>query len=387
MQLERSPGAEMNEPLHPLRLGEILDGTAQIYRSRFLVFLGIAAIPAGTMFVFFAGIVGLIGWIGPKASQGPTSANAAAWAAVILLALLVLPATVGSTALAEAALSDAAARSFLGHPITIRSSYSMAWRRGWRCVGILLLQGLAIFVGPIVVLGVVTEVMIAAKVSGYAANDPSPMFGGILLLIFLVLGAFAVWMLLRLCLAFPASVVEQAGVWNALKRSTRLGEGTRGRILVLYILGILLNQILAWVVIFPAMIVLALVPGLQGQAHARMLGVITTFCLYGAMFAVRALTKPVYGIGLTLFYFDQRIRKEGFDIEWMMQQAGMVPAPVAESVSQIVEGAPVSPTPKESTSTSVASEARAIKAVEAVDAEETAGVVNSEGAGIVERTC
>ena len=51
-----------------------------------------------------------------------------------------------------------------------------------------------------------------------------------------------------------------------------------------------------------------------------------TFAFYGAMFVVRALTKPVFGIGLTLFYFDQRIRKEGFDIEWMMQQAGMVEA-------------------------------------------------------------
>ena len=27
-----------------------------------------------------------------------------------------------------------------------------------------------------------------------------------------------------------------------------------------------------------------------------------------------------------LFYFDQRIRKEGFDIEWMMQQAGLAPS-------------------------------------------------------------
>jgi hypothetical protein len=30
-----------------------------------------------------------------------------------------------------------------------------------------------------------------------------------------------------------------------------------------------------------------------------------------------------------LFYYDQRIRKEGFDIEWMMQQAGLTePHPV-----------------------------------------------------------
>ena len=34
---------------------------------------------------------------------------------------------------------------------------------------------------------------------------------------------------------------------------------------------------------------------------------------------------PIYSIGLTLFYYDQRIRKEGYDIEWMMQAAGLLP--------------------------------------------------------------
>jgi hypothetical protein len=32
---------------------------------------------------------------------------------------------------------------------------------------------------------------------------------------------------------------------------------------------------------------------------------------------------PISAIALVLFYYDQRIRKEGFDIEWMMQQAGL----------------------------------------------------------------
>lgn len=314
----------MNEPLHPLRLGEILDRTAQMYRARFLVFLGIAAIPAGAMFVLAAGMIGLAGWIGPKVSQGMTAANAGAWAGIIVLGLLLVPVTIGSTALGEAAMTDAAARSFLGYSISIRKSYKTAWRRGWRWVGILLLQGLAIFVTPMVVFGVLVGVLVAAHVSGYQANDSSPVFGGLVFLAFVVFGSFAVWMLLRLCLAFAASVVEQAGAFSALKRSNKLSAGTRGRILVLYILGLLLNQIIAWMVIFPALILVAMIPALQGHAHAHAVGTFMTFATYGAMFAVRALTKPVFGIGLTLFYFDQRIRKEGFDIEWMMQQAGMV---------------------------------------------------------------
>jgi hypothetical protein len=374
----------MNEPLHPLRLGEILDRTAQIYRSRFLLFLGIATIPAGTILLFVGGIAGAIAWIGPRASEGPTAANVMAWIVIVLLGLLVVPATLGSTVLGEAAISDAAARAFLGHATTIRDCYRNAWRRAWRYTGILLLQGLAIFVGPMIVFGVIVGVMIATRVSGLAANDSSPLFGGMLFLTFLVLGSFAVWILLRLCLAFPVSVVEQAGAWTALKRGNLLSEGTRGRILVLYILGVLLNQILVWVMVFPAMILLALIPGLQGQAHAHVLGVITTFAMYGAMFAVRALTKPVYGIGLTLFYFDQRIRKEGFDIDWMMQQAGMVVAAAEQPSSQVFEGPSVIVSEISGAKMSSAGEARAAEAIELVGLEPAGTVHHADGIAVGE---
>jgi hypothetical protein len=49
------------------------------------------------------------------------------------------------------------------------------------------------------------------------------------------------------------------------------------------------------------------------------------YIFFGAFFAVQALTRPVYAIALLLFYYDQRIRREGFDIEWLMQKAGMLP--------------------------------------------------------------
>jgi hypothetical protein len=51
---------------------------------------------------------------------------------------------------------------------------------------------------------------------------------------------------------------------------------------------------------------------------------------------------PVSAIALVLIYYDQRIRKEGFDIEWMMQQAGLtqtaatVPATTSQGISGLV---------------------------------------------------
>ena len=235
-------------------------------------------------------------------------------------------------------MSDAAARLFLGDKVTIRSAYKASWKRGWRYMGLFLLQGLVIVGAPAVVFSLGLLGMTLGKVSGLAANDNSPLFGGLVFLLILVLGAFAVWMLLRLCLAFPASVVEQAPAWSSLKRGVMLSKGTRARIFVLYVMGIFLSQILSWCVMFPILIAIALIPGLQGRAHAQAVGMFTILVTYGSYFVVKALVKPIFGIALTLFYFDQRIRKEGFDIEWMMQQAGMVasvppPEPAAEAAS------------------------------------------------------
>lgn len=100
----------MNEPLHPLTLAEILDRTAQLYRSRFLVFMGIGAIPAGTVFVFAAGVFAFFTWMGSNARHGAEIADVLVWAFLTLLLVLAIPACLGASALGDAAMSDAAAR-------------------------------------------------------------------------------------------------------------------------------------------------------------------------------------------------------------------------------------------------------------------------------------
>jgi hypothetical protein len=150
-----------------------------------------------------------------------------------------------------------------------------------------------------------------------------------MLLLLAVLAAYAVWALLMLCLSFPACVVENASAWTAIKRGVSLSNGTRGRILVLYALGIALRWGLSTLLTVPAFLIVYLVPGLDTPQRARLVATILMLVVYCGSFAVRAFTKPVYVIAEMLFYYDQRIRKEGFDIEWMMRQAGMVDAPEA----------------------------------------------------------
>ena len=343
----------MNEQLHPLTLPEILDRTAQLYRARFLIFLGIGMIPAGTVFVFAAGIFAFIAWMGANARTGGSTADVLVWVFLGLMLVLVLPVGLAASDLGAAAMSDASARMFLGETITIRNAYRTAWQRGWRYMWLYALQALVIAGAPAAVFLVAIIGMTMSRLISGPPGADSPLLGGLAFLLILVLAVFAGWMLLRLCLAFPACVVEQTTAWKALKRGVLLSRGTKGRIFVLYLLGIVLNQVLVMGVTIPAIIVLALVPGLQGPAHAQTAGMIMLFVTWGAYFAVRAVTKPIYGIALTLFYFDQRIRKEGFDIEWMMQQAGWMtaptptPAPLAAPVevqAAAIEGTPVTAT-------------------------------------------
>ena len=46
-------------------------------------------------------------------------------------------------------------------------------------------------------------------------------------------------------------------------------------------------------------------------------------------FVTNTFIGPLYATGLTLFYYDQRVRKEGYDIEWMMEAAGLT-SPAAD---------------------------------------------------------
>jgi len=100
--------------------------------------------------------------------------------------------------------------------------------------------------------------------------------------------------------------------------------GVEGRIFLLYLLGAALNWILSFAFTIPLLFVMSLVPSANSPQHAETAGTILLVVVYGGAFAVQAFTRPVYGIALVLFYYDQRIRQEAFDIEWMMLKAGLV---------------------------------------------------------------
>ncbi len=122
----------MNLQLRPANLGEILDRTASLYRSRFLVFVGIAAIPSGGVLFFAAAGFLLSAWIG--ATDPATTALLGL--AILGLVLLAVPVCLGLTALGSGAISHASSQAFLGERITIREPTALPGKRAgatWAC--------------------------------------------------------------------------------------------------------------------------------------------------------------------------------------------------------------------------------------------------------------
>ena len=142
-----------------------------------------------------------------------------------------------------------------------------------------------------------------------------------LAVVMMLAGIFVVfWMLLRWTLSIPASVMENLGVHRALKRSSILTKGGIGRIFVMLLLVVAITVVIQYAIQIPMFFLLWKsrgVPTLSTQIAASL----------GGSFS-GAFVLPIYSIALTLFYYDQRIRKEGYDVEWMLEHSTQPGSPV-----------------------------------------------------------
>lgn len=319
----------MNSQLRPLSLGEILDRTAELYRNHFWLFAGVSAIFAGTMLLVQLVNLGALSLLGY-----PHIPPHLEWAYAVLLGLEVLAIALVA-GLSIAAFNRVVAWIHLGEPATIRSAagsvlsdlrrylwlMSVTVFRAWAPLYVLYV---ALFAALFAVLphGFLFNPQVAQHPVSMSPSAALGMLAGMLIMTPLFLGAliYGVIMWLRYSLAMPACVVEGIPTKPAIRRSIDLSEGSRGRIFVLWILVYMVKLLLGLLLGFPFIVL-----GLKHPGTALPLGWMAVSEV--GVFLTNTLIGPIYSTGLTLFYYDQRVRKEGFDIEWMMQAAGLTPQP------------------------------------------------------------
>jgi hypothetical protein len=270
----------MATPLRPLNTGELLDRTFSLYRNHFMLFFGVAALPCLILLAYtLAGLA-----IRPNA---PQSMNTLLWTSLWGLGTMVV--SVLATAAAQAATVIAVSQVHLERPAGVVEAFSLVSPR------LLTVVGLSIVIGIAVVIGFVFLIV-----------------PGVLLIL--------IW-----SLAIPIAVLENKGVGDSLSRSYQLTQGGRGRIFVIWLLFIVLRFAIAALLQWPIIFGIAALTR-SGNASGLIMGLQVVSAVI--TFATESLVSPLVTVAFALVYYDQRVRKEAFDLQWMMStlDANQLPA-------------------------------------------------------------
>lgn len=306
---ESPEGPRAAYDLRPLSTGEVLDRTFQIYRSRFALFASLAALPAG--FQFLGGAVqALTEHTEQVVRYGRTvtvTTHPMTASIIAIVTSLVFFVVYGIT---QAASTWAVAELYLGKTACLRTAWRTAIADWFRYVRVVLRQYWSIFWLPVILL------IAAFAIPGIGRKFTA---GGVILWGFIAvvlgLGAviYAIYAALRVSLAVPAAVIESLKANAAVRRSIALLPERKVRIFLLGLLVIAISLVVG-LALSPLQI-------LAVRSHGTERHVLEMLQLTGT-FLTSALVGPVGAIALCLFYFDERVRHEGFDIEFLMQRAG-----------------------------------------------------------------
>ena len=274
--------------LHPMELGEILDGALTIFRRHLGLFvkIGIAALwlpVALTIYIQLA---------------GGTEQH---FALFILVQVIAYFAGLFLTAAAIRVISD----SYMGRPPELREALSLGVAKIWPLfvVGlgktiIMILLGSAI--------GIVVAVAAPAMARGGSA-------AGVLFVLLAVIAGcwFIAFVLCGYAVTTPVVVLENLnGAFDAFGRSWDLTRGFK-----LKIFGI---AVVAFLIIYLPIIVIG---GLGG--YFRLTSPVIGQAIEVFSAALPILVYPLFSCILTLMYYDLRVRREAFDLQILGQQLGI----------------------------------------------------------------
>ncbi|HEX4321257.1 MAG TPA: hypothetical protein VHZ52_10160 [Acidobacteriaceae bacterium] len=346
----------MAASMRPLTLGEILDRTVQLYRRNFLLFVGISFLPSAAYVILSGSASVYLNSHLPNTAPGATP-NLQAMLTLGLFGLafflIGVPLLLGITAVVLGSLTQAATLRNRGEAAAIGEAYGYAFRHFFRHAGIIFLQLLFAVIIPMAVfaVGAFGAAMVAALLARSAAQTLGIIVGlGIILMVVAVL-VVCVWIWLRYCLAFAASITEQKKAWPSMQRSASLSKGTRGRIFVMYLMVVILTVIAYYAITLPIDLVLkfTLYKSMAGIALLTKPPLVLQIVNLFVSCLERTFVLPIYAIALVLFYNDQRTRKEGYDIEILMDQAGWAhmppPVPPASPAYVLPPAAPIAQYP------------------------------------------
>ena len=272
--------------LKPMRFEDILDTTFSLYRKHFWLFLGLVA---------FSVLSELVLHLLSDFSELFFDHSFLLGIAAVLITITFFVIGIGGMAIGSGA-------TYLGENITIRSVLQQTMDRFWQLLGCFLLWLLVVTVLTVTVIGI----------------------------------PFALYFAVRWGLFLGTIMFEKPVISIALRRSSELVKGMWWRVFGMLFAILLLSTVVhAIIEISIGFILIAtnlvsevdfidiLQWGLFGESFESSTPLFHAISIVIHL-VVYAISFPIWIIGITLLYFNQRIRKEGFDIEMQVPQPNAV---------------------------------------------------------------
>ena len=286
----------------PMGLGGILDATLSLYRDNLRLFLGIASV----YFVLIALQEGIIVFLLERSGSSRLDDIISDVDDVSDTFIYML--VIGVSVVASSEI-------YLGRRVTIQSAFRCFGSRFWEYFGATLIYLIFYLIST---LNSLDSIKISIAVS--------------VLLLFCF--PFVLYYLIGWVFYGPVILNEKWTTRQSLERSKALTQGSGGRVFGIVLAILLLDLAMYYILANSFGVVLALL-GIVGDGGVmETIGdlfslryedmrptSLETLIMYIVYLGAETFTLPIYAIGVTLLYFDLRIRKEGFDIEMRVRNS------------------------------------------------------------------
>ena len=324
------PALEVNQlPLAPLGAGDLIDRAVRLYRRHFMTLIRIAAPP-----VIVSAIGSTLWTIGVRDLMAVSSETSLALHFILAAAGVALMFT---GALLNLVVMGGATRNLVTHllwnePVSVRATYRAVRARFWGLLGAAIIVGLWVSFTGLVTITAWYFVLVIVFIGAFAFAAISPAWFsaliGILGTITTLIGALWLFFFLAGRVAYVPQVmlVEGKGVFAALGRSFKLARGNVRRLMAM--------TFFTWTATYSALMILVIPLGWYGYVSGVDLSPWDSqnwpawFAIGYSVLAQSSyiLLAPVWMLGLSLLYVDERVRHEGYDIELMAaRQLGEMP--------------------------------------------------------------
>ncbi|WP_062203688.1 hypothetical protein [Streptomyces sp. NBRC 109706] len=295
-------------PLHPLGVGEMLDGAVSTARAHWrtvlVIGLGVAIVTQ------IVATIAMRLWLSDSEGLAALENNPEPTDEELRQALGDLFAfssvtgvvTLLGSVLATAMLTIVVSRAVLGRDVTLAETWADSRDRLLRLLGVVLLVPL------LAVLAVAVPALLAAATGNFGLTVLATLGGAVL----------AVWLYIRFSLAAPALMLERQRVIPSLRRSAKLVQDAWWRVFGIQLLVLVLVLVVSGIIELPAAAIAGFIDGSGTDALTGGLSDTSwTYLILSGIGAVIAatITLPISAGVTALLYIDQRIRREALDLE------------------------------------------------------------------------